>query len=121
VIRNKNRLGATVSVAQVVTMVEKVAATSLTTTVFYFIQVWGFPDQGISMSCACLVCALTSWVISSQFMAPLSQAPTTLLQCFMIDGEFFAANSAERFAEKEMHAWVDTYGGEYPTFTDQVM
>mmetsp|Transcript_43606 Transcript_43606/g.88169 ORF Transcript_43606/g.88169 Transcript_43606/m.88169 type:complete len:138 (+) Transcript_43606:35-448(+) len=121
VIRNKNRLGATVSVASVVPTVGKVAAASMTTAVFYFIQVWGFPDQGISMTCSCLVCALTSWVVSSQFLAPFVQAPTTLLQCFMIDGEFFASNSAGRFAEKEMHAWVDTYGGEYPTFTDQVM
>lgn len=56
--------------------------------------------------------------MSSQFLAPLSQAPSTLLQCYMIDGEYFANSPTERFAEKEMHAWVDTYGGEYDSLSD---
>jgi hypothetical protein len=38
-IRNKERLGAAISVAQIVPTVGKVSATATTTIIFYFIQV----------------------------------------------------------------------------------
>jgi hypothetical protein len=113
IIRNKDRLGPTMSVAQIIATIGKTTAMMLTTTVFYFIQIWAFPDDTpISMAASTLICAITSWIISAQFLAPLSQAPSTLLQCYMIDGEYFQHNPQERYTEKEMHAWVDTYGGE---------
>jgi hypothetical protein len=34
----------------------------------------------------------------------------------MLDGEFY--KNEARFAEKEMHAWVDTYGGDYEPYND---
>ena len=39
IIRNKDRLGATMSVAQIIPFIAKVSATVMTTSVFYFIQV----------------------------------------------------------------------------------
>ncbi len=41
IIRNKDRLGATMSVAQIIPFIAKVSATVMTTAVFYFIQVGG--------------------------------------------------------------------------------
>ena len=73
------------------------------------------------MACSTLICAITAWAMSSQFIAPISMAPSTLLQCYMLDEEYFRHNSAGRFSEKEMHAWVDTYGGEFATYTDMVL
>lgn len=84
-------------------------------------QVWGFPDYAISMVCSTLLCCVTSWIITSQFLAPLTQAPSTLLQCYMIDEEYFAHDAPSRFAEKEMHTWVDTYGGEHASYTDVLL
>ena len=121
IIRNKDRLGATMSVTQIIPFIAKVAATVMTTTVFYFIQVWGYPDYAISMVCSTLLCCITSWIITSQFLAPLTQAPSTLLQCYMLDEEYFSHDPGSRFAEKEMHTWVDTYGGEHATYTDMVL
>jgi hypothetical protein len=116
-IRNKERVGAAISVAQIVPTVGKVSATATTTIIFYFIQVWGFPAATpISMASSSIICGITSWLMCSQFVAPLTQAPSALLQCYMLDGEFYKSDA--RFAEKEMHAWVDTYGGEYEPYSD---
>lgn len=124
VIRNKERLGATMAVAQLVPVIGQVFATTSASTVFYFIQIWAFPSATpISMACSTLICGVTAWIMSRQFMAPISQAPSALLQCYMIDEEYAAAKGglAQRFAEKELHAWVDTYGGEHATYTDMVL
>ena len=83
----------------------------------------------LKMSCSAMVvgactvseCCVTSWIITSQFLAPLTQAPSTLLQCYMIDEEYFAHDAPSRFAEKEMHTWVDTYGGEHASYTDVLL
>jgi hypothetical protein len=121
-IRNKNRVGATLAVATVVPIVGQVACTAVAAALYYFIQVWGFADEApISMACATLLCSITAWVMARQFLVPLFVAPATLLQCYMLDGEFYAHKSTERFAEKEFHAWVDTYGGEFATYTDMVL
>jgi hypothetical protein len=72
-----------------------------------------FPNHAISMVCATSVAAITSWVIASNFMAPLTQAPTALLQCYMLDEELFLHNSNERYADKVIIAWIAAYGGEF--------
>jgi len=121
-IRNKNRVGATLSVATVVPIVGQVACTAIAAALYYLIQVWGFPDEvPIAMSCATLLCSITAWIMARQFLVPMTVAPVALLQCYMLDGEYFAHKSTERFAEKEFHAWVDTYGGEFATYTDMVL
>ena len=48
------------------------------------------------MVCATLICTITSWIITSQFLAPLTQAPSTLLQCYMIDEEYFLHDHTDR-------------------------
>mmetsp|Transcript_51681 Transcript_51681/g.88660 ORF Transcript_51681/g.88660 Transcript_51681/m.88660 type:complete len:281 (-) Transcript_51681:100-942(-) len=113
VTRNVHRLGATVSVAQLIPFIGKVSTCALCTGAFYMMQVVVFSNQAISIVSATVVAAITSWLIAAQFMAPLSQASTTLLQCYMLDEELFLHNANERFAEKEMHAWVATYGGDF--------
>lgn len=76
-------------------------------------QVMAFPNHAISMVCATMVAAITSWVIASNFMAPLTQASTALLQCYMLDEELFLHNSNERYADKILIAWIAAYGGEF--------
>ena len=113
VIRNVHRLGATVSVAQLVPFIGKVVTCSLCTAAFYMMQVVVFSNAAISIVSATLIAAITSWLIAAQFMAPLSQASATLLQCYMLDEELFLHNANERFAEKDMHAWVASFGGDF--------
>jgi hypothetical protein len=113
IIRNMHRLGSTISVAQIIPTIGKVSATSCCTAVFYGIQVVAFEGSVLSIVAATVMAAVVSWIVSAQFLAPLTQAPTTLLQCYMLDEELFLHNDNERYAEKEMHAWVSTYGGEY--------
>ena len=40
------------------------------------------------------------------------------MMCYMLDEEMYSKSSEGRFAEKEMHAWVDTFGGEFTDYTD---
>ena len=54
---------------------------------------------------------------SSQALAPMTQSSTTLLQSFMLDEEMFLHSPDQRYAEKEFHTWVDSYGGDWATYT----
>ena len=113
VTRHTHLLGRTIAVSQVVPFVGKVSVTACCTAAFYCMQVMAFPNHAISMVCATIVAALLSWVIASNFVAPLTQAPSALLQCFMLDEELFLHNTNERYADKLLRAWVAAYGGDF--------
>lgn len=112
-IRNKHRLGGTISVTHLIPFIGKVSVTALCTSAFYLMQVLAFQNQAMSIVCATLVGGLVCWTIVSQFFAPLGQGTSTLLLCYMLDEELFLYNDSERFAEKNMHAWINTYGGDF--------
>ena len=113
IIRNMHRLGATVSVAQLIPFIGKVSVTATCGALFYALQLVAYPYLTISIVSATFMAALTAWVVAAQFLAPLSQASATLLQCYMLDEELFLHNENERFAEKGMHSWVAMYGGDF--------
>lgn len=113
IIRNKHRLGGTISVTHLIPFIGKVATTAICTAAFYLMQVMVFQNEAMSIACATLVAGLICWTITSQFFAPLGQASSTLLQCYMLDEELFVYNDNERYAEKMMHSWMNTYGGDF--------
>jgi len=101
------------TVTEIVITIGKVSITGLCTALYYFATVLFFRQETISMFSGTLMAAVLSWLCSSQFFAPFTQAAPALLQSFMLDEELFFHNSDQRYAEKALHAWVDTYGGEF--------
>jgi hypothetical protein len=112
-VRNVHRLGATVAVAQLVPTVGKVTVCATCSALFYFAQVAALSNTAVSILCSTSVAAMCSWLVAAQFLAPLVQAPQTLLQCYMLDEELFLHNDNERYAYPELHTWVATYGGDF--------
>ena len=114
-IRHVHRLGATMAVAQLVPTIGKVTVCAVCSALFYFAQVAAFSNTAVSILCSTAIAAMCSWLIAAQFLAPLVQAPQTLLQCYMLDEELFLHNENERYTYPELHTWVATYGGDFTT------
>lgn len=67
--------------------------------------------QNLPRCCCCVTCDYIA--VCTQLLAPMTQASTTLLHAFMLDEEMFMHSREERYASKELHTWVDTFGGEF--------
>jgi choline transporter-like protein 2/4/5 len=109
ILRNILRIAAVSTVSGLILLVGKVFVMALAGGLsYYFLQSYYSEDLNSLVGPTLLVMAL-AWFTASMFCEVFGMAIDTILQCFIVDEEWFEAG--QRHAEADLKAFVDKNGG----------